>query len=129
MGARLLPRVRARAKDRGAGVARAAVWQRAGEIALAPVAPLLESALRSVWRVRLRRRACAAARPDVVLADGILKLHLSDYRRRVMDRFAARLESLRARTGTPEASGGDQTNDRDGSEPRARRPDVDRVGT
>jgi hypothetical protein len=31
----------------------------------------------------------------VVLGDGILKMHLSDYRRVVLDRFAARLEALR----------------------------------
>ena len=69
--------------------------QRVGELALSPVAPLLESSLRWAWRLRLRRRAAAAVRSDVVLGDGILKLHLSDYRRSVMERFAARLASLR----------------------------------
>jgi hypothetical protein len=33
----------------------------------------------------------------VVLGDGILKLHLSDYRRRVLERFSARLGALRER--------------------------------
>jgi hypothetical protein len=91
-----------------------AAWQRAVEVALRPVAPLLESVLRTVWRVRLRRRAAVAPRPDVVLSDGILKLHLSDYRRRVMDRFAARLTALRARID---------------SEAGSLHPDLDRVGT
>jgi hypothetical protein len=41
----------------------------------------------------------------VVLADGILKLHLSDYRRRVLQGFAARLEALRTRfESAPEAA-------------------------
>jgi hypothetical protein len=71
--------------------------QRLGELVLRPIGPALESLLRSAWRVRLRRRASGAPRADVVLSDGIMKLHLSDYRRRVMDRFDARLQALRAK--------------------------------
>jgi glycosyltransferase involved in cell wall biosynthesis len=74
--------------------------QRAGELVLGPVAPLLESSLRWAWRIRLRRRAAAAVRSDVVLGNGILKLHLSDYRRSVLERFAARLASLRVQLGS-----------------------------
>jgi glycosyltransferase involved in cell wall biosynthesis len=73
-----------------------AVLQRAGEITLWPVAPAMERLARGAWRFRLRRRAAAAPRSDVVLANGILKLHLSDYRRSVLERFAGRLQSLRA---------------------------------
>jgi glycosyltransferase involved in cell wall biosynthesis len=72
-----------------------------GEVALRPTAPALEAVLRSMWRFRLSRRAAASAHADVVLADGILKLHLSDYRPRVLDRFAARLERMRAELGSP----------------------------
>jgi glycosyltransferase involved in cell wall biosynthesis len=80
--------------------------QRAGELALFPVARPLERILRWGWRVHLRRRAARARRPDVVLSAGILKLHLSDYRRRVLERFALRLDALRARfSGTDEGSG------------------------
>ncbi len=73
--------------------------QRWLELALAPVAAPLERILRQAWRIHLRRRTASARRPDVVLGDGILKLHLSDYRRRVLDRFAARLAEL----GRPDA--------------------------
>ena len=55
----------------------------------------VERGLRSVWRFHIARRASQARHPDVVLGDGILKLHLSDYRRRVLERFAARLVTLR----------------------------------
>ncbi|MDP8999000.1 MAG: hypothetical protein M3O46_02700, partial [Myxococcota bacterium] len=89
-----------------------AACQSAGELALRPIAPLIEGVLRFVWRIRLRRRAAAAAHADVVLADGILKLHLSDYRRRVMARFSERLEALRTQLG---------------SEPHLQRPDRDRT--
>jgi hypothetical protein len=82
--------------SRPAPAAQSTPWQRAAEAVLWPVAPVLEKALRTAWRARLRRRAVSAPRADVVLSDGILKLHLSDYRRRVMDRFAACLEALRA---------------------------------
>jgi glycosyltransferase involved in cell wall biosynthesis len=67
------------------------------ELALWLAAPALERLARTAWRLRLRRRAAAAPRSDVVLANGILKLHLSDYRRAVMDRFAERLLALRER--------------------------------
>jgi glycosyltransferase involved in cell wall biosynthesis len=70
-------------------------WQRAGEGALWPLEPALERLLRTAWRMRLRRRAATAPRADVVVSDGILKLHLSDYRRRTLERFAARLAAHR----------------------------------
>ena len=44
------------------------------------------------WRFHLGRRAASAPRPDLVLDPGILKLHLSDHRRRVLDKFADRLQ-------------------------------------
>jgi glycosyltransferase involved in cell wall biosynthesis len=74
----------------------AAALQWAGELALWPAAPVLERVARRAWRFRLRRRTATAVRADVVLSDGILKLHLSDYRRAVLERFAARLDALRA---------------------------------
>jgi glycosyltransferase involved in cell wall biosynthesis len=70
------------------------------ELLLWPVAPALEVVSRTAWRLRLRRRAAAAIRGDVVLGDGILKLHLSDYRRTVLERFAARLQTLRVELGS-----------------------------
>lgn len=70
--------------------------QWAEEIALTPLAGFVEKGLRVAWRVRLRRRAVGASQSDVVLGDGILKLHLSDYRPRVLERFEARLDALRA---------------------------------
>jgi glycosyltransferase involved in cell wall biosynthesis len=76
--------------------------RRAAEIVLAPAARPLESLLRWGWRAHLRRRAARARTGDVVLADGILKLHLSDYRRRVLDRFAERLRALRVRLESAE---------------------------
>lgn len=76
-----------------------AAWQRAAELALWPVQPALERFLRWTWRVRLRRRAAAAPRPDIVTSNGILKLHLSDYRRRTLERFDSRLAALRAEIG------------------------------
>ena len=81
----------------------AASWQLPAELTLWLIAPALEKSLRWAWRFRLRRRAAAAIHSDVVLADGILKLHLSDYRRVVMDRFAERLQLFRARldSGVP----------------------------
>ncbi|MDP9036395.1 MAG: glycosyltransferase family 4 protein [Myxococcota bacterium] len=85
--------------------------QRFGELALRPSADALERLLRVAWRLRLRSRAAGAIRGDVVLGDGILKLHVSDYRRRVLARFAARLQSLRADLETNAGavhSGGEQ---------------------
>jgi glycosyltransferase involved in cell wall biosynthesis len=86
--------------------------QSLAERALAPAADALEPLLRAMWRFRLRRRAATAADADVVLGDGILKMHFSGYRRLVLERFSARLEGLRARVGAREA-----------------RPDLDPVGT
>ena len=69
--------------------------QTVGEAMLWPAAPVLEAVLRWGWRLRLRRRAATATHADVVLSNGVMKLHLSDYRRRVLDRFATRLDALR----------------------------------
>jgi hypothetical protein len=91
---RLFPGFRPRAGGPPVGWPR---LQRAAELAFAPSAAGLESLLRWGWRAHLRRRAARARSGDVVLANGILKLHLSDYRRRVLDRFADRLQALRAR--------------------------------
>jgi hypothetical protein len=71
--------------------------QRAGELVLAPAASLVERLCRWGLRTHLRRRAARAPQGDVVLADGILKLHLSDYRRRVLAHFGEQLEALRRR--------------------------------
>jgi glycosyltransferase involved in cell wall biosynthesis len=86
----------------------------AAEAVLSPLAPVLEASLRWAWRVRLRRRATAFADSDVVLGDGILKLHLSDYRRRVLERFSGRIQLLRTQLD---------------SEPRPRQAVLDPVGT
>jgi glycosyltransferase involved in cell wall biosynthesis len=59
----------------------------------------LERLLSVGWRFHLGRRAASAPRPDLVLAPGILKLHLSDHRRRVLERFAGRLRGYRERWG------------------------------
>src|SRR5882672_1238301 len=88
--------------------------QATAERVLAPAAPAIESVLRSFWRFRLRRRAASAPHADVVVDDGILKMHLSDYRRRVLDRFASRLQGLRTQLG---------------SGAPVRSPDLDPVGT
>jgi glycosyltransferase involved in cell wall biosynthesis len=84
----------------------ASVLQRAGELALAPMGTTVERLLRAAWRFRLgpKRRPTHAESRDVVLSDGILKLHLSDYRRRVLSRFAGRLEALRERLGNDSPS-------------------------
>jgi hypothetical protein len=55
----------------------------------------LERLLSVVWRLHLGRRVARAKGSDVVLGGGILKLHLSDHRTRVLARFAERLEKLR----------------------------------
>ncbi|HTB73178.1 MAG TPA: glycosyltransferase family 1 protein, partial [Polyangiaceae bacterium] len=55
----------------------------------------LEGLLRVAWRVRLRRLSAANPRADMILGDGILKLHMSDYRSRVLERLGARLDALR----------------------------------
>jgi len=76
-------------------------WQRSAERALELGGDALEQALGAVWRYRLGRRAARARSADVVLSGGILKMHLSDHRRRVLDRFGARLDDLRARWPAP----------------------------
>jgi hypothetical protein len=55
------------------------------------------------WRFHLGRRAASAPRPDLVLDPGILKLHLSDHRRRVLDKFADRLSTFKERWRPAEA--------------------------
>jgi hypothetical protein len=57
----------------------------------------VERLLSAGWRFHLGRRAANAPRPDLVLDSGILKLHLSDHRRNVMERFSDRLDELRRR--------------------------------
>ena len=57
----------------------------------------IERLLSAGWRLHLGRRAAHAPRPDLVLDPGILKLHLSDHRRNVMERFKERLGGLRER--------------------------------
>jgi hypothetical protein len=59
----------------------------------------LERLLSVGWRYHLGRRAASAPRPDLVLDPGILKLHLSDHRRRVLGTFAERLRPYRERWG------------------------------
>jgi glycosyltransferase involved in cell wall biosynthesis len=78
------------------GPAKPSLVQRGAEVALAIPANLVESCLRFGWRVRLRQRAVGARASGVVLGRGILKLHLSDYRQRTLERFAARLAQLRS---------------------------------
>jgi glycosyltransferase involved in cell wall biosynthesis len=70
--------------------------QRAAELAFGPATGPLERFLRWGWRAHMRQRAARARAADVVLANGILKLHLSDYRRRVLQKFGARLSALRS---------------------------------
>jgi glycosyltransferase involved in cell wall biosynthesis len=65
------------------------------ERALGLLGERVEQVLRVAWRLHLGRRVARATGSDLVLGGGILKLHLSDHRRRVLDRFAARLETLR----------------------------------
>jgi len=71
--------------------------QRLLELGLTPLSATVERGLRAFWRQHLARRVARATGSDVVLAGGILKLHLSDHRRRVLDRFASRLDLLRPR--------------------------------
>jgi glycosyltransferase involved in cell wall biosynthesis len=70
--------------------------QRLAERALDLGGESLERLLRTIWRFHLGRRAARAPRADVVVSGGILKLHLSDHRRRVLARFESRLDELRA---------------------------------
>jgi hypothetical protein len=69
--------------------------QSAMERAIDLLGARVEQLLRVAWRLHLGRRVARATGSDLVLGGGILKLHLSDHRRRVLDRFAARLEALR----------------------------------
>jgi glycosyltransferase involved in cell wall biosynthesis len=73
-------------------------WQPLGERLLAwSAGDEIERLLSAGWRFHLARRAASAPRPDLVLDPGILKLHLSDHRRNVMERFSRRLGELRRR--------------------------------
>ncbi|MFL5308243.1 MAG: glycosyltransferase [Polyangia bacterium] len=75
----------------------AARVQRWGERALDAGGTALEQTLAAAWRYRLGRRAVRARSADIVLGGGVLKMHLSDHRRRVLAGFAQRLDELRAR--------------------------------
>jgi glycosyltransferase involved in cell wall biosynthesis len=78
--------------------------QRIAEAALrSSVGDEIERLLSIGWRFHLGRRAASAPRPDLVLDPGILKLHLSDHRRRVLQNFATRLDSFRERWSAPVA--------------------------
>ena len=77
--------------------------QRIAERALELGGDAVERLLGTVWRFHLGRRAARAPRADVVVSGGILKLHLSDHRRRVLARFEARLDELRAEWGAGRA--------------------------
>jgi glycosyltransferase involved in cell wall biosynthesis len=83
---------------------RPSLLQRLAESLLrAPLGDEIERLLSIGWRLHLGRRATSAPRPDLVLDPGILKLHLSDHRRRVLQTFAGRLHALRERWSAPEA--------------------------
>jgi len=73
--------------------------QRLAERAIELGGAAVEQLLATVWRFHLGRRAARAPRADVVVSGGILKLHLSDHRRRVLARYQASLDDLRARWG------------------------------
>ena len=55
------------------------------------------------WRFHLGRRAARAPRPDLVSRAGILKLHLSDHRRRVLARFDGAARRAPRSAGRPRA--------------------------
>src|SRR6185369_12108494 len=74
--------------------------QARAERAIGLLGDRMERFLSLVWRLHLGRRVSRAKGSDVVLGGGILKLHLSDHRTRVLARFAERLEALRARWET-----------------------------
>ena len=71
--------------------------QRLAERAIDLGGAAVEQLLGTAWRFHLGRRAARAPRADVVVSGGILKLHLSDHRRRVLGRFEARLDELRTK--------------------------------
>jgi glycosyltransferase involved in cell wall biosynthesis len=77
--------------------------QRLAERAIELGGAAVEQLLGTVWRFHLGRRAARAPRADVVVSGGILKLHLSDHRRRVLARYEAHLDELRARWGVAPA--------------------------
>jgi glycosyltransferase involved in cell wall biosynthesis len=79
-----------------AAVTEASRAQRWAEAAIRLGGGAVEQALGVAWRFRLGRRAARARHADVVLSGGILKMHLSDHRRRVLVRFQQRLDELRA---------------------------------
>jgi glycosyltransferase involved in cell wall biosynthesis len=64
----------------------------------------IERLLAAGWRFHLGQRVARAPQADVVVSGGILKLHLSDHRRRVLARFEAKLGGLRAKWATAMAS-------------------------
>jgi glycosyltransferase involved in cell wall biosynthesis len=78
--------------------------QRIFERALDAWGGSIERLLAAGWRFHLGQRAARAPQADVVVSGGILKLHLSDHRRRVLARFEAKLGGLRAEWMTATAS-------------------------
>jgi hypothetical protein len=78
--------------------------QRIGERALGLWGENVERLLGAVWRFHLGQRAARAPQADVVVSGGILKLHLSDHRRRVLARFDARLHGLRDKWAAAQAA-------------------------
>jgi glycosyltransferase involved in cell wall biosynthesis len=70
--------------------------QRWAERAISLGGGAVEQTLGVAWRYRLGRRAARSRSADVVLSGGVLKMHLSDHRRRVLARFQQRLDELRA---------------------------------
>ena len=83
---------------------RPSLLQRLAESVLrSSVGDEIERLLSIGWRFHLGRRAASAPRPDLVLDPGILKLHLSDHRRRVLREFrrtAARAPRALERAGS-----------------------------
>ena len=92
----LLPNARPRGQ---ADLWRRSRWEgrvrRAAEIGLWPVGGVLERMARGAFGARIRHKA-RAGQGDVLLRPGILKLHTTDNRARVVDRFRARLRSVGA---------------------------------
>jgi hypothetical protein len=78
--------------------------QAQAEQAIGLIGGRLERFLSLIWRLHLGRRVSRAKGSDVVLGGGILKLHLSDHRTRVLSRFAERLDALRSRWQAQTAS-------------------------
>jgi glycosyltransferase involved in cell wall biosynthesis len=80
--------------------------QRILERALGMGGGSIERLLAAGWRFHLGQRVARAPQADVVVSGGILKLHLSDHRRRVLARFEAKLGGLRAKWVTATATAG-----------------------